>query len=104
MAKTISFVKGSLNHNNREFVTANMDPHRISWNETYVRQSMEDAYGQIFGEALRVYNIKQKRSDRKIEDYLGKIKKMGKMKKYAVKTRRRLERGMTPWCCTKGET
>ena len=55
MAKTISFVKGkgSLNHDNREFVAANVDPQRISWNETFVRQSLEAAYGQIFGEAVR---------------------------------------------------
>ncbi|MBR4731487.1 MAG: plasmid recombination protein [Lachnospiraceae bacterium] len=88
MAKTISFVKGkgSLNHDNREFVAANVDPQRISWNETFVRQSLEAAYGQIFGEAVREYNEKQKRSDRKIDDYLGKIKNSGNNEKTFYET------------------
>lgn len=31
------------------FVAATVNLQRISWNETFVRQSLEDAYGQIFG-------------------------------------------------------
>lgn len=76
MAKTISFVKGkgSISHDNRDFIADNVDRERISWNETYVKQSLEDAYEYLFGDAVREYNDKQKRSDRKIDGYLTKIK------------------------------
>lgn len=35
--------KGSLNHNNREFVTDNVDRDRIKNNITYKCESLEDA-------------------------------------------------------------
>ena len=35
----------------------------------YAKESLEDAYQKCFGEALENYNAKQKRSDRKIDDY-----------------------------------
>lgn len=76
MAKTISFVKGkgSISHDNRDFIADNVDRDRISLNETYVNQPLEEAYEQLFGEAVKEYNDKQKRSDRKIDNYLTKIK------------------------------
>ena len=76
MAKTISFVKGrgSLAHNNREFIAANVDPERTSWNVTYVKTPLKQAYDDIFGEAIAEYNAKQKRKDRQIDNYLNKIK------------------------------
>lgn len=76
MARTISFVKGkgSINHNNREFTASNVDASRSYMNITYISKPMEQAYEEIFGEAVSVYNSKQKRSDRKIDDYLSKVK------------------------------
>ncbi len=76
MARTISFVKGkgSINHNNREFTASNVDPSRSSMNITYVKKSLEQAYEDIFGEAVSEYNSKQKRSDRKIDNYLSKVR------------------------------
>ena len=40
MERTISFVKGrgSINHNNREFITDNVDQDRIKDNIVYVRK------------------------------------------------------------------
>ena len=77
--KTISFVKGkgSLRHNNREFIANNVDPARIEWNVTYARMPLEDAYEQCFGDALREYNAGQKRKDRRKENYLEEIRHSG---------------------------
>ena len=76
MSKTISFVKGkgSINHNNREFTAKNVDASRTSMNVVYVQIPIEEAYEEIFGQAVNEYNAKQKRSDRKIGNYLSKIK------------------------------
>lgn len=76
MSKTISFVKGkgSINHNNREFTAKNVDASRTSMNVVYVQIPIEEAYEKIFGQAVDEYNAKQKRSDRKIGNYLSKIK------------------------------
>lgn len=76
MSKTISFVKGkgSINHNNREFTAKNVDASRTTMNVIYVQIPIEKAYEDIFGEAVADYNAKQKRSDRKIGNYLSKIK------------------------------
>ncbi len=76
MGKTISFVKGkgSLSHNNRDFVTKNVDRENI-------QQSLKEAYEQIFGPAVAEYNAKQKRKDRHIKDYLTDIKNSGNNEK-----------------------
>lgn len=65
----------SLAHNNRENTHGNpdIDPSRIKDNVTYVRENIEDVYQREFTEAVAEYNSKQKRSDRKIDDYLKKI-------------------------------
>ena len=88
MAKTISFVKGkgSLRHNNREFIANNIDETRIPWNIVYIKKPLEDAYEEIFGSAVSEYNAKQKRSDRKIDDYLTKIKNSGNNEKQFYET------------------
>ena len=43
-------------------------------NITYVKTPIDQAYDQIFGDVLREYNAKQKRKDRKIDNYLDHIK------------------------------
>lgn len=69
--KRISFGqgKGSLTHNNRDFIAANVDETRIGDNITFVKQPIAEAYEQLFGEATERYNAKQKRNDRKISSY-----------------------------------
>lgn len=83
MGKTISFVKGkgSLAHNNREFIAGNVDPSRTPWNVTYVKTPLKQAYEEIFGSAVAEYNSKQKRKDRQIDNYLNKIKNSGNNEK-----------------------
>lgn len=66
--KRISFCqgKGSLTHNNREFIAENIDRNRIKDNVTFIRQDLGKAYDQLFAESTERYNAKQKRNDRKI--------------------------------------
>ena len=66
--KRISFGqgKGSLTHNNREFMADNVDPLRTPQNITFVRQPIGEAYNQLFAESTERYNAKQKRNDRKV--------------------------------------
>ena len=88
IAKTISFVKGkgSLRHNNREFIANNIVEARVPWNTVYIQKPLQEAYEEIFGNAVSEYNAKQKRSDRKIDDYLTKIKNSGNNEKQFYET------------------
>lgn len=83
MGKTISFVKGkgSLSHNNRDFVADNVDKDRMDWNIYYIQQPLKEAYDQLFGQAIEEYNAKQKRKDRQVKDYLTDIKNSGNNEK-----------------------
>lgn len=65
--------KGSVNHNSRKFHAKNTDPERSSLNVEYCNQNIKDVYHKLFDEALSRYNEKQKRSDRRIDDYYEKI-------------------------------
>ena len=58
--------KGSLTHNNRRFSAKNVDSLRTKDNVIFVQQPIEKAYEQLFGAAVERYNVKQKRTDRKI--------------------------------------
>lgn len=53
---------------------ANVDARRTDLNEVLVARDLAEVYQELFGEALQEYNAKQKRDDRRIEDYLQKIK------------------------------
>ena len=76
MKRTISAMsgKGSINHNRRIFTAENVDPTRSHLNIEYCYTPIEQAYDQLFGEALVKYNAKQKRKDRCIENYYEKIR------------------------------
>jgi DNA repair exonuclease SbcCD ATPase subunit len=73
--------KGSQMHNRREYdkyskpTPDNIDVSKSHENITLVDKDIKEAYRKIFGEALDKYNAKQKRADRKIEDYCDHIKK-----------------------------
>lgn len=73
--------KGSQMHNRREYekygkpTPDNIDVSKSHENITLVDKDIKEAYREIFGEALDKYNAKQKRADRKIEDYCDHIKK-----------------------------
>lgn len=73
--------KGSQLHNRREYekigkpIPDNIDSSKTAENITLVDRDIRQVYQEIFGDALEQYNSKQKRADRKIEDYYDHIQK-----------------------------
>lgn len=82
MERTISGMmgKGSVNHNTRAFSAKNVDKERSRDNVEFCHEDIKAVYHELFDEALERYNAKQKRSDRKIENYYEKIQQ-GKQEK-----------------------
>ena len=82
MERTISGMmgKGSVNHNARAFSAKNVDKERSRDNVEFCHSDIKEVYHTLFDEALERYNAKQKRSDRKINDYYEKIRR-GKQEK-----------------------
>ena len=82
MKRTISAMvgKGSITHNNRDFIAENVDGERTKNNITYCNEKIQDVYHELFDEALQKHNEKQTRSDRVIADYYEKIR-TGKQEK-----------------------
>lgn len=76
MKRTISAMvgQGSVNHNSRAFNAKNTDPERSHLNITYCHENIKAVFHELFDEALKRYNDKQTRADRKIEDYYEKIR------------------------------
>lgn len=80
MLGSISFNQShqsSLSHNNRENIHGNpgIDPARSEENIYFVQKDIRSVYKDVFQEAVDKYNEKQKRNDRKIENYYDKIHK-----------------------------
>jgi len=80
MLASISFNQShqsSLSHNNRENTHGNpgIDPTRLDENIYFVQKDIRSVYKDVFQEAVDKYNEKQKRNDRKIDDYYDKIRK-----------------------------
>ena len=65
--------KGTLKHNSRVFYAENVDTSRSHFNIEYCNENIKDVYHELFDDALVRYNAKQKRSDRKIDNYYEKI-------------------------------
>lgn len=80
--RTISVMlgKGSVSHNSRKFKAENIDGERTSQNITYCNEPIKQVYHDLFDDALERYNAKQKRSDRRIDNYYEKIR-TGKQEK-----------------------
>ena len=76
MKRTISAMvgKGSVNHNSRKFKAENVDGTRTHLNIDYCNEPIKKIYHELFDEALKRYNEKQTRVDRKIENYYEKIR------------------------------
>ena len=72
---SIELGKGVLKHNNRKFIAENVDRERTKNNVEYKNSPLEEAYHILFDGALQRYNDKQKRADRKINNYLEHIQK-----------------------------
>ena len=80
---SISFVtgKGAIGHNNREFIHDNVDESRVKDNINYKEEKLHIAYEKCFGEAVASYNERQTRNDRKIKNYMQRIKDSGNNEK-----------------------
>ena len=71
--------RGSQMHNRRDYerigrdLPDNIDETRTSENIVLVDRDIRDAYREIFGDALQEFNEKQKRADRRIDDYLDHV-------------------------------
>lgn len=79
MGYSISLNQGtmtSLSHNNRDNIYGNpdIDLSRSGENIFYLQQDIREAYDEVFGDAVQEYNDKQKRKDRRIEDYYEKVR------------------------------
>ena len=76
MERTISGMmgKGSVSHNTRTFSAKNVDKERTKYNVEFCHLDIKKVYHELFDEALKRYNGKQKRSDRKIDNYYEKIR------------------------------
>ena len=76
MKRTISAMvgKGSVNHNSRKFKAENVDGNRTHLNIDYCNENIQKVYHELFDKALKKYNDKQTRADRKIENYYEKIR------------------------------
>ena len=66
--------KGSVNHNSRKFKAENVDGSRTHFNIDYCNENIKKVYHELFDDALKKYNDKQSRADRRIENYYEKIR------------------------------
>lgn len=76
MKSTLSFRMSELHnegHNLRTIYVPYVDTSKSKDNIYYVNHTKEEAYEFLFAEAVKEYNEKQKRKDRRIEDYLQKL-------------------------------
>ena len=65
---------GVVAHTRRTYTAENVDPTRTHLNIEYCYTPIEQAYHELFDEALAEFNAKQKRKDRCIENYYEKIR------------------------------
>lgn len=65
--------KGSIAHNNREFIAENVISEKTKDNIIYKQESLEQAYKKCFEKAINDYNLSQKRKDRLIQGVKGYI-------------------------------
>jgi len=84
MERTISMMMGpgSINHNNRKFIADNVDRDRVKDNVVLVNHNLKKVYHELFDEALKKYNDKQKRKDRKIKDYYEHVRQDKQLKQF----------------------
>ena len=82
MERTISIEvgNGSQAHNSRKFKASNVDAKRTQNNVCYCNENIRKVYHELFDDAVKRYNDKQTRADRKIDDYYKKIR-TGKQEK-----------------------
>ena len=76
-----SSTKTSIKHNNRDFKEEDwntkyhdhIDREKSKDNVYLIQKDIHEMYDQLFGEAVEEYNAKQKRNDRKIDNYFSHV-------------------------------
>lgn len=61
--------KGSIGHNRREFSADNVDKNRTDDNITVIDRDIKAVYHELFDDALKEFNDRQTRRDRRIPNY-----------------------------------
>ena len=91
MKSTLSFRMSELHnegHNLRTIYVPYVDTSKSKDNIYYVNHTKEEAYEFLFADAVKEYNEKQKRKDRRIEDYLKKILSAEEKQKKLIEQKR----------------
>lgn len=91
MKSTLSFRMSELHnegHNLRTIYVPYVDVSKSKDNIYYVNHTKEQAYEYLFADAVKDYNDKQKRKDRRIEDYLQKLLKAEEKQKKLIEQKR----------------
>ena len=91
MMSTLSFRMSELHnegHNLRTIYVPYVDTVKSKDNIYYVNHTKEEAYDYLFSAALKEYNEKQKRKDRRIEDYLKKLQEAEEKQKKLIEQKR----------------
>ena len=63
----------NLEHNNRNFIAQNVHRDQIPQNILFKQQDVQEAYAELFDDAVAEYNAKQKQPCRRIKDYYAHI-------------------------------
>lgn len=87
---TVSVVRGegAIKHNNREYgenTPAHIDKSRANLNYYIKQEPISEAYQNLFGEAIREYDLNQKRADRRYgstDKYLDKMERSKQQKPF----------------------
>ena len=91
MKSTLSFRMSELHnegHNLRTIYVPYVDTSKSKDNIYYVNHTKEQAYDYLFADAVKEYNKKQKRKDRRIEDYLKKLLEAEEKQKKLIEQKR----------------
>ena len=91
MKSTLSFRMSEQHnegHNLRTIYVPYVDTSKSKDNIYYVNHTKEQAYDYLFADAVKEYNKKQKRKDRRIEDYLKKLLEAEEKQKKLIEQKR----------------
>lgn len=75
LGKASSAHGGNIEHNNREFSASNVISEKTKENIHYKVQDIEEAFHELFDDAVEEHNMKQSRPCRRIDNYYEHIKK-----------------------------
>ena len=86
-SQSVSKGSGNIKHNKREqdIPTKNIDRDLSHFNVTLIDEPIKEVYHMVFDESVRAYNSRQKRNDRKINDYYSIVKRLDIVNRHDLK-------------------